>query len=345
MQQKKNASTLPPSASLFRRAFSPWRGPALKSRLASAVLFITALMIAPAHAAWPERPVTLIVPFGAGGNTDILARALAQEMSRQFGQTFIVENRPGAGSMIGSNAAARARPDGYTFLLGGLATVLNEHLYKKPLVDIRKDLVPVSLIATVPNYLSVSPSLPVTSTAELLAMVRKEPGKYSCANSGVGTSTHLSCEMLRTMAGLNMIMVPYKSGADAIMDVMAGRATMVLVNEALPYIRDNRLKGLGVTSAASSLLTPDLPPVAREVPGYDVTSWYAFFAPAGTPGDVIGKFDGAVRGIVRGQAMRQQLVALGATGSDMDAGQFAVFVEDELKKWGDVIRPLNLQLD
>jgi len=316
-----------------------------KGRLAAAMFLLANLFTAPAYADWPEKPVTIVVPFGAGGNTDILARALAQEMSQKFGQSFIVENRPGAGSMIGSQAAARARPDGYTFLLGGLATVLNDHLYTRPLVDIRKDLTPVSLIATVPNYLSVSPSLPVKSAAELFAMVKNEPGKYSCANSGVGTSTHLSCEMLRSMGGLDLIMVPYKSGAEAIRDVMGGRATMVLVNEALPYIRDNRLKGLGVTSQENSPLTPDLPPVAQEIPGYDVTSWYAYFAPAETPKDIIEKFDGAVREIVNGQKMQQQLVALGATGSDMKVEQFSAFVNTELEKWGNVIRPLNLKLD
>lgn len=316
-----------------------------KGRLATAIFFLANLFAAPAYADWPEKPVTIVVPFGAGGNTDILARALAQEMSQKFGQPFIIENRPGAGSMIGSQAAARARPDGYTFLLGGLATVLNDHLYKRPLVDIRKDLAPVSLIATVPNYLSVSPSLPVNSAAELFAMVKNEPGKYSCANSGVGTSTHLSCEMLRSMGGLDLIMVPYKSGAEAIMDVMGGRATMVLVNEALPYIRDNRLKGLGVTSKEKSPLTPDLPPVAQDIPGYNVTSWYAYFAPVGTPEDIIKNFDNAVREIVNGTKMQQQLASLGATGSEMKVGQFAAFVTTELEKWGNVIRPLNLKLD
>jgi len=298
-----------------------------------------------ASAAWPDKPVTIVVPFGAGGNTDILARLVAQHMSERFGQPVIVDNRPGAGSMLGSQVAARARPDGYTMLLGGLATVLNDHLYKKPLVDIRKDLVPVSLIATVPNYLSVNPGLPVSSARELIALVKANPGKYSCANSGVGTSTHLSCEMLRTLGGLDVIMVPYKSGVAAIGDVIGGQATMVLVNEALPYIHDHRLKGLAVTSAQPSALAPDLPPLANELPGYDVVSWYAFFAPAGTPPDIVAQFDAAVRDIVASPSARERLASLGATPATMTHDQFAVFVDDELAKWGKIIGSLGLQLD
>jgi len=316
-----------------------------KSLLISAALALAGLLSTPAHAQWPQQPVTIVVPFGAGGNTDIMARALSQELSTMFNQTFIVDNRPGAGGMVGSQVAARARTDGYTFLLGGISTVLFNHMYKNPLVDVRKDLTPVSLVATVPNYLSVSPSLPVQSVADLLAMVKAEPGKHSCANSGVGTSTHLSCEMFRMAGELDIIMVPYKSGAAAIADVMAGRATMVLVNEALPYIRDNRLKGLAVTSATRSPLAPELPPIAEVVPGYDVTSWYAFFAPAGTPQNIIETFDDAIRDIVRRPAMQQRLAMLGASISDMPNAQFSSFVTDEFNRWGAAIRALNLQID
>jgi len=313
--------------------------------LISAILALAGWFATPVHAQWPQQPVTIVVPFGAGGNTDIMARALSQELSATFNQTFIVDNRPGAGGMVGSQVAARARADGYTFLLGGISTVLFNHMYKNPLVDVRKDLTPVSLVATVPNYLSVSPSLPVQSVADLLAMVKAEPGKHSCANSGVGTSTHLSCEMFRMAGGLDIIMVPYKSGAAAIADVMAGRATMVLVNEALPYIRDNRLKGLAVTSATRSPLAPELPPIAEVVPGYDVTSWYAFFAPAGTPQNIVETFDDAIRDIVRRPAMQQRLAMLGASISDMPNAQFSNFVTDEFNRWGAAIRALNLQID
>jgi len=313
--------------------------------LISAALTVLAIVAAPAYAQWPQQPVTIVVPFGAGGNTDIMARALSQELSKRFNQTFIVDNRPGAGGMLGSQVAARARPDGYTFLLGGISTVLFNHMYKKPLVDVRKDLTAVSLVATVPNYLSVSPSLPVQSVTELLALVKAEPGKHSCANSGVGTSTHLSCEMLKMAGDLDMIMVPYKSGAAAIADVMADRATMVLVNEALPYIRDNRLKGLAVTSGTRSPLAPELPPIAETVPGYDVTSWYAFFAPAGTPQDTITTFDDAIRDIVRSPFMQQRLSALGAAASDMPNAAFTVFVNDEFERWGSAIRAMNLQIE
>lgn len=313
--------------------------------LRAAVLALFVGSFAQAQAAWPEKPVTIVVPFGAGGNTDILARMLAQEMSLELGQPVIVDNKPGAGSMLGSQVAARAAGDGYTLLLGGLATVLNDHLYKKPLINMRKDLVPVSIVASVPNYLAVNPKLPVSNAKQLIDMVRANPGKYTCANSGVGTSTHLSCEMLRSMAKLDLAMVPYKSGVAALSDVIGGNATMVLVNESLPYIRDGRLKGLAVTSAKPSSLTPDLPPIAQVLPGYDVTSWYAFFAPKGTPDAVIQRVDRLVRKIVVSDLAKKKLDSLGAVASDMRQADFAVFVDQELDKWGKVIRPLGLGLD
>ncbi|MBH1963306.1 MAG: tripartite tricarboxylate transporter substrate binding protein [Comamonadaceae bacterium] len=317
----------------------------MKPHLLRSVLLasLTALSMA-AQAAWPEKPITIVVPFGAGGNTDILARMVAQEMSIELKQPVIVDNRPGAGSMLGSQIAARAPADGYTILLGGLATVLSQHLYKKPLFDINKDLVPISQVGSVPNYLAVSPKLAVSNTQELVDLLRANPGKYSCANSGVGTSTHLSCEIFKTMTKSDIVLVPYKSGVAALSDVIGGNATMVLVNESLPYIRDGRLKGLGVTSATPSTLTPELPPVAKVLPGYDVTSWYAFFAPKGTPDAIVQRLNATVNKIIATDAAKAKLGTLGAVGSDMKQPEFAVFVNQELKRWGEIIRPMNLDL-
>ncbi|CAM3623064.1 ABC transporter substrate-binding protein [Bordetella sputigena] len=297
------------------------------------------------HAAWPEGPIKIIVPFGAGGNTDILARMVAQQLGEELRQPVIVENKPGAGSMLGSQVAARSPADGYTLLLGGIATVLNDVTYKKPLIDMRKELVPVSLLATVPNYLAVNPKLPVSSTKELVDMLKASPGKYSCANSGVGTSTYLSCILFRDLAKVDMVLVPYKSGVQALTDVIGGSATMVMVNESLPYIRQGQLKGLAVTSAEPSPLTPNLPPVAKTLPGYDVTSWYAIFAPAGTPDAIVQKVDQMARKVMHSRSAKEKLDSLGAVAGTMDQKQFAVFVDKELDRWGKIIRPLNLQLD
>lgn len=297
------------------------------------------------HAAWPEGPIKIIVPFGAGGNTDILARMVAQQLGEELRQPVIVENKPGAGSMLGSQVAARSPADGYTLLLGGIATVLNDVTYKKPLIDMRKELVPVSLLATVPNYLAVNPKLPVSNTKELVEMLKASPGKYSCANSGVGTSTYLSCILFRDLAKVDVVLVPYKSGVQALTDVIGGSATMVMVNESLPYIRQGQLKGLAVTSAEPSPLTPNLPPVARTLPGYDVTSWYAIFAPAGTPDAIVRKVDEMARKVMSSKAAKEKLDSLGAVAGTMDQKQFAVFVDKELDRWGKIIRPLNLQLD
>lgn len=319
----------------------------MKKRNLFRTAFCTALMACSmaVHAAWPEKPITIVVPFGAGGNTDILARVIAQEMSQELKQPVIVDNRPGAGSMLGSQIVARSPADGYTLLLGGLATVLSQHLYKTPLFDINKDLVPVSIIASVPNYLAVSPKLPVSNTQELIALLKANPGKYSCANSGVGTSTHLSCEIFKNMTKTDVVLVPYKSGVAALSDVIGGNATMVLVNESLPYIRDGRLKGLAVTSAEPSSLTPELPPIATLLPGYDVTSWYALFAPKGTPDAILQKVNRLVSKIIASDAAQKKLASLGAVGSEMNQPAFAAFVDKEMQRWGDVIRPMNLRMD
>ena len=275
--------------------------------------------------AWPTRPVTVIVPFGAGGNMDIVARAVADDMSKEYGQPFIIENRPGAGGMVGAQYTARAKADGYTFMIGGMGNMLQDHLYKHPLIDIRKDLTPVVQLLTVPNYLAVSPELPVNSAEELISLVKAEPGKHSCSNSGLGTAEHLACEMLNVMAGLDLTIVPYKSGAAAITDVIGGRATMSMVNDALPYIQDGRLKGLAVTSKARSPHAPELPPLADAIPGYDVESWYAFFAPAGTPAAIVEKINVSARRSIAGEAMQQRLAALGATGVDRSVEEFQQF--------------------
>ena len=295
--------------------------------------------------AWPNRPVTVIVPFGAGGNMDIVARAVAQGMSEEYGQSFIVENRPGAGGMVGAQYTARATPDGYTFMIGGMGNVLQDHLYKHPLLDIRKDLTPVVQLLKVPNYLAVSPDLPVKSAAELIALVKSEPGKHSCANSGMGTAEHLSCEMLNAMAGLDLTIVPYKSGAAAITDVIGGRTTMSMVNDALPYIQDGRLKGLAVTSQERSPSAPELPPLADAIPGYDVASWYALFAPAGTPADIVEKINASARRALGGEALKQRLDTLGATAVDQSVADFQRFFAAEHERWGKLIAPLNIQMD
>ncbi len=295
--------------------------------------------------AWPSKPVTLVVPFPPGGNTDAMARIVAEHLGQRIKQTVIVENKPGAGSMLGSALVARAAPDGYTFLVGSIANALNHYFYKKPSYDITKDLVPVTQLVNVPNYLAVSPKVKFANVAELIEHARANPGKLTCATTGIGTSTHLSYELFKSMAKVDITNVPYKGGAPAMQDTMAGQTHMVFANEALPFIKDKRLNGLAVTTASRSPLAPDLPALAELLPGYDVTSWYGVFAPAGTPQDIVDRLSAAMSAIITDEKVRPRLSALGATPVGSTPGEFTAYLGGELKRWGDTLRPMNVVLD
>ena len=296
-----------------------------------------------AMAAWPERPVTLVAPYPAGGNADAMARLVAQELGARLGQTVIVENKPGAGGMLGSQYVARAKPDGYTLLLGALSNVLNEYMYRQKLLDLRRDLAPVSQVASIPNYFAASPSAKLSSLADLIREARARPGKLTCATSGIGTSGHVVCEMLRQRAGI--LIVPYKGGAPAITDVIGGHANFLAINEVLPYIRDKRLTGLAVTSASRSPMAPDLPPASDTVPGLELVSWYGVFAPSGTPSDIVAKLNAAITAALKTKESADRLALLGASPVGSSPTEFAQFVKLELDRWEKVLKPLNIALD
>jgi tripartite-type tricarboxylate transporter receptor subunit TctC len=298
-----------------------------------------------ASAAWPERPITLIAPYPAGGNADAMARLMAQALGQRLGQTVIVENKPGAGGMLGSQQAARAKPDGHTFLLGALSNVLNEYFYKQKLLDLRKDLVPVSQLVTIPNYIAVAPSSKLNSLADLVANAKANPDKLTCATSGIGTSGHLVCEMLNQHAGVKISIIPYRGGAPAITDVMGGQATFIAINESLPYIRDNRLKGLAVTSNQRSSMAPQLPPASETVPGVALVSWYGVFAPAGTPPEIVTRLSAEIAASLKSKEVLDRLTLLGASPVGSSPKEFADFVSQELVRWEKVIKPLNISLD
>lgn len=298
-----------------------------------------------ALAAWPEKPIVIVVPFPPGGNTDILARLVAQKLSTSLGQPVIVENKPGAGSMIGSQVVARAKPDGYTFLMGSIANVLNNFFYKKPLYDISKDLMPISQLVAVPNYLAVNNSVNAKSVSDIIAMAKATPEKVSCASSGVGTSPYLSCELLRTMTGVKMVTVAYKGGVPAMQDVMGGQATMVIANEALPYINDRRLKGIAVTTPTRTPLAPDMPAIAETLPGFDVTSWYGVFAPTGTPQEIVNKISAEIASLLKTPEVQKRLEGLGATPVGSSPKEFSDYVNAEMRRWEKTLKPMNINLD
>jgi len=298
-----------------------------------------------ARADWPDKKIiTFVVPFPPGGNTDLLGRIVAKKLSDSLGVTVIVDNKPGAGSMIGSQAVAKSAPDGHTLLMGSIANVLNNFFYKKPSYNIETDLIPVSQVVNVPNYIAANPNLPVNSLKEFIAYAKKNPGKASCATSGVGTSPYMSCELFKKMAGLDMLTVPYQGGLPAIQDVIGGRVDVAVVNEALPYIKNKQLKGLAVTTAKRSPFV-DLPAVSEEVPGYDVTSWYGVFAPAGTPPEIVKKLGAELQKAMQAEDVKQQIGNVGAVAVGSSPQEFQKFVKSELTKWGKVVKEMNIHLD
>jgi tripartite-type tricarboxylate transporter receptor subunit TctC len=223
--------------------------------------------------------------------------------------------------------------------------VLNEHLYKQKLLDLRKDLDPVSQVVSVPNYFAATPSLDLNTLADLVARAKTKSGQMTCATSGAGTSGHIACEMFKRGAGVNVLIVPYRGGAPAINDVMAGHTDFLAVNEALPFIRDNRLKGLAITSPDRSPLAPELPPAAETIPGFNIVSWYGVFAPAGTPPEIIAKVSAAIAATIKSQQSRDRLTILGATPVESSPKDFADFLTQESVRWEKIIKELNITLD
>jgi len=299
----------------------------------------------PASAAWPDdKPITLVVPFAPGGNTDVLARIVAERLRAPLG-VMVVENRPGAGSMIGSTVVARAAPDGYTFLVGSISNALNPSLYKNPTYNFVQDLVPVAQLVKVPNYLAAGPKEPFESVSDVINYAKQHPGRLSCATSGVGTSPYLSCELLKTLAGVDIVNAPYKGGAPAMQDTIGGQTNLVFVNEALPNINAGLLKGLAVTTPTRSPLAPTLPALAETLPGFDVTAWYGIFAPRGTPAVIVERVSREIAAILAPDDMRKRLAMLGAVPVGSSPAEFKRYVEREVARWGELIRAMNISLD
>jgi tripartite-type tricarboxylate transporter receptor subunit TctC len=320
-----------------------------RAALATGMLAL-GLMATPASAQsdFPSRPVTLVVPFPAGGSTDLVARLIAAQMTKELGQQIVVENRGGAGGNIGSAAVARAEPDGYTILMGTVAThALNPALYKKMPFDAVKDFAPVSLLALIPNVLVVNTDFPAKNVAELIELLKAEPGKYSYASSGNGTPLHLSGELFKTMAGVDMVHIPYKGAGPALIDVMGGHVPIMFDNlpPSLEHIRAGKLRGLGVTTKERSPAAPELPTIAETLPGYETYSWNALFAPTGTPKPAIDRLNAAAVAAVANPEVAARLKDLSATAVGSTPEQLAAHVETELAKWAPIVKASGAQLD
>jgi tripartite-type tricarboxylate transporter receptor subunit TctC len=298
---------------------------------------------------YPTKPVRLVVPFPAGGTTDILARAVAQTLSEAWGQQVIVDNRPGAGGNIGSDLVAKSKPDGYTLLMGTVGThAINPSLYKNMPYDHVKDFAPVILVAGVPNVLVVNLSLPVHSVPELIAYAKANPGKLNFASSGNGTSIHLSGELFKAMTGVEMTHVPYKGSAPALTDLIGGQVQLMFDNlpSSLPFIKAGKLRALAVTSGARAAALPDLPTLAESgLPGFEASSWFGVLAPAGTPRDIVAKLNGAIAGWLASPEAKEKLLAQGAIAAGGAPDDFARHIGAETSKWAKVVKASGAHID
>ena len=313
-------------------------------------------LAARAQGAWPSRPVRIVVPFAASGTTDILARAIAPELQRAFGQPFVVDNKPGAGGNNGAAEVAKAANDGYTFLMGTVGThAINVSLYPKMPFDPIKDFAPVTLVAGVPNVLVMNPAsaerYKVTDVPSLVKALKANLGRLNMASSGNGTSIHLAGELFKSMTGTFMVHIPYRGSGPALIDLMGGSMDVMFDNlpSALPHIKSGRLKALAVTSAVRSSALPDLPTVAEAggptLKGYEASSWFGLLAPAGTPADVIGRVQAEVARSLAAPAIKERLVAQGAIPSGNTPAEFARFIDAETRKWAGVVKASGARVD
>lgn len=319
------------------------RGSIITAALAALLTF------APAVAQdFPNRPVTLDIPFPAGGSTDLIGRLIAEGMSAALGQPVIVENRGGGGGSLGTAHLAKQPPDGYAVMMGTVSThALNPALYKNLPYDAVTGFAPVSLLVIVPNVLVVHPSFPANNLAEFIAVLKANPGKYNYASAGNGTPGHLSGELFKGLAGVDMQHIPYQGNGPALVDVLSGQVPIIFDN--LPtssgYIKNGKLRAIGVTTLARAPSFPDLPTVAETLPGYETYSWNALFAPAGTPPEVVATLNSAANTALATPKVQARLADFSAVTVGSTPEQLAAHVKAELAKWAPIVKASGAQLD
>jgi tripartite-type tricarboxylate transporter receptor subunit TctC len=294
---------------------------------------------------YPNRPIRLISPFPAGGGNDVLARVIGTKLAYRLGASIVIENRPGAGAVIGLTAVARSAPDGYTLVLSGSTLAVAGTLYKKPPFDATKDFEPVALVAHYPFLLVAAASLPAKTVPELIQLAKQQPNQVLYASPGVATSQHLFAELLKVMTGIELRHIPYNGTAPAVVDIVAGRVSLMFAAAApsLPLIKEGSLRALGVSSAARLAEMPDVPPIADTVPGFDASNWAIILAPAGTPRGIVNKLHGEIKAVMAMPEVQQQLANIGMIPIiSPSPEELQSFVSTEVARWGNIVQQAGI---
>ena len=299
--------------------------------------------------AWPTaKNVTIVVPFAAGGTTDLIARLIGDKLSQRTGQKFLIENKAGAGGNTGVSSVAKAAPDGYTLTMGTVSThSINPNVYSKMPFDHIKDFAPVSLLASVPNILMVNIDFPAKTVPELIAVLKKEPGKYSFGSSGAGTSTHMAAELFKVMSGTDMIHVPYRSSAQVTQDLMAGhiKVTFDNITVAWPLVQDGKIRALATATEKRLDVDKNLPTVGEFLPGFAAASWHGLFAPAGTPKEIVDKLSTEIQAIMKDPGIVETLNKVGVTPIGSDPATFVAHIAAETARWKSVAEKANVKIE
>ncbi|MGE0804955.1 MAG: tripartite tricarboxylate transporter substrate binding protein [Burkholderiaceae bacterium] len=321
----------------------------LGQALGAAMAFAAAGLGAGAAAqSYPSQPVRIIVPFQAGGLTDIVAREIGSRLGERLGTAVVVENRPGAGGNIGADLVAKAPPDGHTLLMGSIGTnAVNALIYRKMPYDSATAFAPISLVASGTLMLVVNPAVPAKDLKQLLSLARAEPGRLSYASGGNGASQHLAGELLKTMAGVDIVHVPYKGIAHGVTDLVAGQVSMTFdMATVLPYVKSGKLRPIAVANGQRSSSLPDVPTIAEAgLPGYEASAWYGLFAPAGTPAEIVRRLNSEVVGILKRPEVREKFISLGAEPVGNSSEAFAAFIAAEVDKWRPIVKQAKMQMD
>jgi tripartite-type tricarboxylate transporter receptor subunit TctC len=297
---------------------------------------------------YPSKPIRMVAPFAPGGGSDILARVIGQKMTERFGHAVLIDNRTGAGGNIGAEIVAKAPPDGYTLLMGGVPHAISMSLYKKLGYDLTKDLAPVAMVATFPSAIVLHPSLPAKSVKELIALARAQPGQLNFGSAGNGSPNHLVLELFNTMARVKMTHVPYKGTGQMVIDLVAGQLQLGSMGfpTALQHVKTGKLRVIAVTSAKRSPLLPEVPTVAETgLPGFDVTSWYGIFGPLALSPDIVNKLNSEVGTMAAAPDVKERLAQLGAEPAKLTPDEFGRYVKGEVARWAKVVKESGARLD